>query len=168
MKQTEFEQAKREFAELLMQSESLQGSAVLINQFIEQHVKFGKYFSIEVELQRAKEIHPNWPDDLYVQLAVMHEEAGEVAKAILDFSFHKGPAEDIKKELIQTAAMCMRMLENFGIESDDSDLNALLEQHKDVELLRFIKWLRYRDVSDDTMRDEDWLLLYRNNPDIPE
>ena len=76
--------------------------------------KLQKYSPIEAELQRAKTIHPDWPDDLYVQLTVMQEEAGEVAKAILDFSFHKGPAGDIKKELIQTAAMCMRMLENFG------------------------------------------------------
>jgi lipopolysaccharide biosynthesis regulator YciM len=72
-----------------------------------------KYNEVEAELQRAKNIHPDWPDDLYVQLAVMQEEAGEVTKAILDFSFHKGPAGDIKKELIQTAAMCMRMLEDF-------------------------------------------------------
>ena len=75
-----------------------------------------KYNVIDAELRRAKKKHPDWPDDLYVQLAVMQEEAGEVAKAILDFSFHKGPAEDIKKELIQTAAMCMRMLEGFGVE----------------------------------------------------
>jgi len=75
-----------------------------------------KYDAIDAELQRAKEIHPVWPDSIFQQLAIMQEEAGEVTKAILDFSFHKGPVEDIKKELIQTAAMCMRMLERFGVE----------------------------------------------------
>lgn len=38
----------------------------------------------------------------------------------------------------------------------------------DKRLLRFIKWLRYRNFTDDTMTDDGWLNLYRNNPDIPE
>lgn len=36
------------------------------------------------------------------------------------------------------------------------------------KILNFIHWLRYRNFTDDTMTDEGWLSLYRNNPDIPE
>ena len=71
------------------------------------------YISIESELIRAKEIHPNYPVDRFLQFTIMQEEAGEVAKAVNDFHFGKGSLEDVKTELIQTAAMCVRMLETI-------------------------------------------------------
>ena len=71
------------------------------------------YELIEKELIRAKEIHPNYPLDRFVQFAIMQEEAGKVAKAVNDFHFGKGSLEDVKTELIQTAAMCVRMLETI-------------------------------------------------------
>ncbi len=73
--------------------------------------KLQKYSPIEVELNRAKKKHPNYPNDMFRQVAIMNEEAGEVTKAVLHYHYENGSIEDVKKELIQTAAMCMRMLE---------------------------------------------------------
>lgn len=74
-----------------------------------------KYSDIEAELNRAKKLHPNYPTDIYHQLAIMQEEAGEVAKAVLDYKSNKASLNDVREELIQTAAMCVRMLENLPL-----------------------------------------------------
>lgn len=72
-----------------------------------------KYAEIDSELNRAKKKWPNWPENIFEQLAVMQEEAGEVTMAVLHYVHEGGNIEDVKSELIQTAAMCMRMLENL-------------------------------------------------------
>jgi len=72
-----------------------------------------KYILIEHELNRAIALHPDFPTDMFRQLAIMQEEAGEVTKAVLKYHYEKGPIEDIIGELIQTAAMCVRMLQGF-------------------------------------------------------
>lgn len=72
-----------------------------------------KYSPIDAELKRAKEKHPEWPEDMFRQLAIMQEEAGEVTKAVLHYHYEGGTVDHIQEELIQTAAMCMRMLENL-------------------------------------------------------
>lgn len=65
---------------------------------------------INIELGKAKKKHPNWPHDLLHQIAIVNEESGEATKAVLHYAYENGSEEDIKKELIQTAAMCIRML----------------------------------------------------------
>ena len=65
---------------------------------------------IEEEFERAEKKHPNFPEDMFRQLAIMQEEAGEVTKAVLEYFYEGGPLENIREELNQTAAMCMRML----------------------------------------------------------
>ena len=77
-----------------------------------------KWAEIDSELKRAKTKHPDYPTDLFRQLAIMQEESGEVTKAVLHYHYESGSIDDVKKELIQTAAMCMRMLEhiNEGLE----------------------------------------------------
>jgi NTP pyrophosphatase (non-canonical NTP hydrolase) len=73
-----------------------------------------KYNVIDAALNKAKAKHPNYPvDDMYKQVAIMNEEAGEVTRAVLQYKDEGGSIEDVKKELIHTAAMCMRMLENL-------------------------------------------------------
>ena len=71
------------------------------------------YKSIKAELTRAEEIHPNYPQNIFMQLAIMQEEAGEVTKATLDYMSGKHGIQELKDELIQTAAMCVRMLNNL-------------------------------------------------------
>jgi NTP pyrophosphatase (non-canonical NTP hydrolase) len=68
--------------------------------------------AIAQELDRAREKHPDYPLDMFQQLAIMQEEAGEVTKAVLHLTFEKGTYDAVEKELIQTAAMCIRMILN--------------------------------------------------------
>ena len=72
-----------------------------------------KYAPIDAELKRAEKLHPNYPTDMFRQLAIMQEEAGEVTKAVVDYHYAKDTVLHIKEELIQTAAMCMRMIDNL-------------------------------------------------------
>ena len=69
-----------------------------------------KYDEIQQELERAEKKHPDFPKDMFQQLAIMQEEAGEVTKAVLHYHYEGGTLEDVREELVQTAAMCMRML----------------------------------------------------------
>lgn len=69
---------------------------------------------INDELKRAKLIHPDYPTNIYKQLTILIEETGEVAKAVLHYDDEgTGSLQDVKDELVQTAAMCIRMLENL-------------------------------------------------------
>lgn len=67
-----------------------------------------KYLPIESELERAKTLHPNFPLNIFEQFTIIQEELGEVAMALNDRNINHA-----KTELIQTAAMCMRMIENL-------------------------------------------------------
>ena len=67
---------------------------------------------IEAELKRAKIKHPEWPNGVLSQTAIMVGEAGEALKAALKYTEQRGQFEDIRAEVIQTAAMCLRRLEN--------------------------------------------------------
>ena len=73
--------------------------------------------SIEEELQRAKKKHPNWPDNIFKQIAIVQEEAGEAVRACLHLEDKHGGEFDIHNELIQTAAMCVRMLMNHPLKN---------------------------------------------------
>lgn len=103
-----------------------------------------KYEPIERALQEAKAKHPIWPEDKNKQALIMLEEAGEVAKAVLQWQDEGQPSSNIVQELRQTAAMCMRMLEHLG---------CTIEVHRhdipDVEVLYMDKVyaeLDYKDV----------------------
>jgi len=74
---------------------------------------------ISAELIRAKKLYPGFPDDMFRQLAIMQEEAGEVTKAVLDYHYSGGSLNDVRNELVQTAAMCVRMLQNLPDENSD-------------------------------------------------
>lgn len=69
---------------------------------------------IKNELDRAKELHPDFPDSIVRMVAIMAEEAGEAireANRIEDDG--NGDVEALRIELIQTAAMCVRCLEGL-------------------------------------------------------
>lgn len=65
------------------------------------------------ELQRAKSLFPEWPRDVYQQLAILGEEYGELQKAVLHCTYEGGLYNDVIGEAIQTAAMALRFLENL-------------------------------------------------------
>lgn len=77
-----------------------------------------KYAKIDSELIRAEKKHPNYPKDMFRQLAIMQEEAGEVTKAVLHYHYENGTLEHVREELIQTAAMCVRMLQNLPVPTE--------------------------------------------------
>lgn len=67
---------------------------------------------IERELARAVKKFPTWPTDPQHASAVVQEEAGELAKAVLQRMYEpeKASIHDVRQEAIQTAAMCVRFL----------------------------------------------------------
>lgn len=79
---------------------------------MEQHLVIEKIIE---ELKRAEEKHPVYPSNIFEQLAIMQEEAGEVTKAVLHQKYENGSLEEVENELIQTAAMCIRMLKNMNL-----------------------------------------------------
>ena len=68
---------------------------------------------ILAELRRAEAKYPEWPADLIHQVAIMQEESGEAIRAALNHVYHGEPIEDVRAELVQTAAMCLRCLKNL-------------------------------------------------------
>lgn len=67
---------------------------------------------IRAEVVRAQDLHPEWPSDPMHALAIVSEEYGEFAKAVLQttYEFPKSTADDIEEEAIQMAAMAVRFL----------------------------------------------------------
>lgn len=68
---------------------------------------------IGIELAKAIEKHPHWPKNLNKAVLILTEEAGEVAKAALQFQDEGLPKSKLREEIIQTAAMCIRLLQNL-------------------------------------------------------
>ena len=69
---------------------------------------------IVAELRQAEAKYPEWPTDLIHQVAIMQEESGEAIRAALNHVYHGEPLQELRGELIQTAAMCLRCLKNMG------------------------------------------------------
>ena len=65
------------------------------------------------ELQHAQEKHPNWPNSGFEALAIVTEELGELAQAMLQFKHEGGDPERIRAEAIQVAAMGLRFVLNL-------------------------------------------------------
>lgn len=68
---------------------------------------------IAAEIHRAREKHPDWPDDEYKCLAIIGEEFGELQKAKLEYDFGNVPYSDIYEEGVHAAAMIIRFLANL-------------------------------------------------------
>ncbi len=62
------------------------------------------------ELTKAERKFPTFPVDPIHDVAIMIEEAGEAMKAALDMQYRNGPIADLRMELAQTAAMCIRCM----------------------------------------------------------
>ncbi len=65
--------------------------------------------AISTERERQDRLHPDddYPDSVY--LAVLMEEVGEVARAMLE-----DEPKQLRTELVEVAAVCVRMLERSG------------------------------------------------------
>lgn len=70
--------------------------------------------AIQSELKKAQEKHPAWPTDIIHAVAIMQEEAGEAIRAAIQYEYEDGELAEVQKELIQTAAMCLRCLYNLA------------------------------------------------------
>ena len=70
------------------------------------------------EYGKAVRKHPDstWPKDVVHMTAIMAEEAGEAVQAANDVWHGGASQEPLRRELAQTAAMCVRCLVNL---SDD-------------------------------------------------
>lgn len=69
------------------------------------------------EIRRAEIIHPNFPTEFWNHSLIIGEEFGEYQKAIWEwYDSRGGTILDIRKELIQIAAMCIRALLTRGYE----------------------------------------------------
>jgi len=64
---------------------------------------------ILAELRSAKKQYPIWPKDPVKRAAIVMEEAGEVVREANHIDEGKGNPKALRMELIQTAAMCIRM-----------------------------------------------------------
>jgi len=97
--------------------------AVIINEFDLGVV----WVKIQEELTRASVLHPTYPVDHLRRTAIMVEEAGEAMKAALEAT-RPGPGygpspgypplNNLRDELVQTAAMCIRQLLAMRREED--------------------------------------------------
>ncbi len=72
-------------------------------------------FHIAAEVERAEHKHPHWPDDIIHAAAIVGEESGELIRAALQLKYEGGSVEEVRKEAIQTAATCVRLLKNLQI-----------------------------------------------------
>lgn len=82
---------------------------------IEEARDIGKAVRLMVdEYRSACNQHPHWPTDIVHQTAIMMEEAGESIREALRIEYKEGACmDDLKKEVIQTGAMCLRLLINL-------------------------------------------------------
>jgi hypothetical protein len=81
---------------------------------IEDQKEIDAIWKMRVELARAEHKHPIWPADPIHQVAIMVEEAGEAMRAALRLVYKEGgTVEELRAEIIQTGAMCLRCLKNL-------------------------------------------------------
>ena len=65
---------------------------------------------ILMEVERAHQKHPKWPDCPIKQIAIVSEESGELTRAGNQLDEGKGTFDEIRLEAIQTAAVTIRFL----------------------------------------------------------
>jgi NTP pyrophosphatase (non-canonical NTP hydrolase) len=61
-------------------------------------------------VEKAEEKHPHFPIDIVHQSAILAEESGELVQAALDYYYHNGDRDNVKKEALDTIAVCIRIL----------------------------------------------------------
>jgi len=69
--------------------------------------------AVEAELCKARLKWPNYYNDVIHAVGLICEESGEAMQEALDLTYDDGAIGALKDEIIQTAAMCFRALENI-------------------------------------------------------
>jgi hypothetical protein len=116
--------------------------------------------NILVKLQEAEEKHPTFPVDTIHQVSIMNEEAGEAIRAALQYVYEKGSIKALELELMQTAAMCIRVLENLQRSNTEDALDwweSLDKEHK-KHLVHLHCDVNIEDLTDELIRG-----IYRVN-----
>lgn len=72
--------------------------------------------SVVSEMNSAANKHPIWTTDPVKRAAIVMEEAGEVIREANHLDEGHGDIKLLEKELIQTAATCLRMLHVMELE----------------------------------------------------
>lgn len=68
---------------------------------------------LKAHLEALEKHRDDWPEDVVHMTAIMAEEAGEAVRAANN-AVHEGDSlEPLRRELAQTAAMCIRCLVNL-------------------------------------------------------
>ena len=80
------------------------------NLILRQNQLFDIMSEIEIEVMSAEQKFPKWPLDLNYGDQIVNEEKGEATKALLDICQGKSTIDHVRKEYIQTAAMCVRQI----------------------------------------------------------
>jgi NTP pyrophosphatase (non-canonical NTP hydrolase) len=65
------------------------------------------------ELERAESKFPVFPADPIHAAAILQEEAGELIRAALQFTYEGGSFDAMKNEAVQVGAMALRFLVNI-------------------------------------------------------
>jgi hypothetical protein len=65
---------------------------------------------IGAELDRARQLHPEWPDDQIHAAALVSRESGELIRAAVNVRYGRGTKAEMRKEAIHTAATAIRFL----------------------------------------------------------
>ncbi|CAI2405712.1 hypothetical protein [Serratia liquefaciens] len=68
---------------------------------------------IKEELAAAEKKHSTWPTDTVHATAILNEEAGELTQAAIDYHYHNGSLEKVRREAAQVGAMAIRVLINL-------------------------------------------------------
>jgi len=71
------------------------------------------YSAILLEIDRAEQLHPKWPDDLVHAVAIVSEEAGELVRAANRVQFEEASMGEVIDEAVQVGAMVFRLLKNI-------------------------------------------------------
>lgn len=68
---------------------------------------------IEKELNSARDKFIYWPTDPVHAAAIVAEEAGELVRAALRYTYEDLSRDEVEREACQTAAMAIRFLDNL-------------------------------------------------------
>lgn len=83
------------------------------NGYIGKHIYEKHIDDIMSELKSAIKKHPYFPEDVIHMVSIMNEESGESIRAALNYTYEKENINEVREELIQTAAMCLRCLSDI-------------------------------------------------------